>query len=99
MPASPPRDTQSARRSLRRNISLSLVPCSIDPIGRSVRTSLFRRMRSWRCLGMHEVAQFSTSSRKIAEAVQRATAGGAVSIVGGGDTIDFHTRYHEDLSH
>ena len=72
-------------------------PLTID---RYIETILQSKMIVWNGpLGMHEVAQFSTSSRKIAEAVQRATAGGAVPIVGGGDTIDFHTRYHEDLSH
>ena len=34
----------------------------------------------------------------IAEAIADATAHGAVSIVGGGDTLDFHERYNYPLS-
>jgi phosphoglycerate kinase len=44
-------------------------------------------------LGYYEANRFSHATKRIAEAIQRATKRGAVSIVGGGDTIDFHTRY------
>lgn len=44
-------------------------------------------------LGMYEVPQFSHASIAIAEAVRRATKDGAITIIGGGDTIDFHTKY------
>lgn len=44
-------------------------------------------------LGMYELNHFSHGTKRIAEAVRDATAKGAVSIVGGGDTIDFHMKY------
>lgn len=44
-------------------------------------------------LGMHEIENFSRATKRIAEAVAAATKRGAVTILGGGDTIDFHTRY------
>jgi len=48
-------------------------------------------------LGYHEVNRFSHATKRIAEAVAEATKGGATSIVGGGDTIDFHRRYDYPL--
>ncbi|MBI3331829.1 phosphoglycerate kinase, partial [Candidatus Peregrinibacteria bacterium] len=48
-------------------------------------------------LGFYEVEQFSGATKKLAEAVAAATKRGAVTIVGGGDTIDFHTRYGYSL--
>ncbi|OGJ56637.1 phosphoglycerate kinase [Candidatus Peribacteria bacterium RIFCSPHIGHO2_02_FULL_52_16] len=44
-------------------------------------------------LGFYEVNRFSHGTKRIAEAVAAATKRGAVTIVGGGDTIDFHRRY------
>lgn len=44
-------------------------------------------------LGLYEINRFSHATKRIAEAVRDATAKGALSIVGGGDTIDFHIRY------
>ena len=44
-------------------------------------------------LGMYEVEQFAEASKKIAEIVADACRNGATTIIGGGDTIDFHTRY------
>ncbi len=44
-------------------------------------------------LGFYEVNRFSHATKRIAEAVAAATKKGAISIIGGGDTIDFHTRY------
>ncbi len=49
-------------------------------------------------LGVYEYNRFSHASKRVAEAVLRATKAGAVSIIGGGDTIDFHLRYGYDLS-
>lgn len=49
-------------------------------------------------LGFYEVEQFAGASKTIAQAVQEATANGAVSIIGGGDTLDFHERYGVSLS-
>lgn len=49
-------------------------------------------------VGMHEDAQFAAGSIAVAEAIADATAHGAVSVVGGGDSIAFHHRYHLDLS-
>ncbi len=44
-------------------------------------------------LGLYESEPFATSSKRIAEAVSHSTARGAFSVIGGGDTIDFHTKY------
>lgn len=44
-------------------------------------------------LGLYETEQFSHATRAVAEALAAATKNGTISIVGGGDTIDFHTRY------
>lgn len=48
-------------------------------------------------LGVYEFNRFSHASKRIAEAVAAATKKGAVSIIGGGDTIDFHIRYKYPL--
>ncbi len=48
-------------------------------------------------LGVYEFNRFSHASKRIAEAVARATKKGAISIIGGGDTIDFHLRYKYSL--
>jgi len=44
-------------------------------------------------LGLYEYNRFSHATKRIAEAVAECTKAGATTIVGGGDTIDFHTRY------
>lgn len=44
-------------------------------------------------LGMYELNRFSHGTKRIAEAIKEATAKGAISIMGGGDTIDFHIKY------
>lgn len=50
-------------------------------------------------VGLYEVAAFSRGTRRLAEAIARATRErGVVSIVGGGDTLDFHKRYGLGLS-
>jgi 3-phosphoglycerate kinase len=50
-------------------------------------------------LGMYEINRFSHASKRIAEAIAQATKErGVVSIIGGGDTIDFHVRYGYPLS-
>ena len=46
-------------------------------------------------LGMHEVEQFSRSTKQVAEALARATKRGALTVVGGGDTLGFHDLYSE----
>ncbi|KKW38421.1 phosphoglycerate kinase [Candidatus Peribacteria bacterium RIFOXYC1_FULL_54_13] len=49
-------------------------------------------------LGMHELNRFSHATKRIAEAIARATKKNkAVSIIGGGDTLDFHERYGYSL--
>ncbi len=48
-------------------------------------------------LGFYEVNRFSHATKRIAEALQRATQRGATTIIGGGDTIDFHVRYQYPL--
>ncbi len=49
-------------------------------------------------LGMYEKKEFAAASIAIAAALRAAAARGATVIVGGGDTIDFHTRYGLDMS-
>lgn len=49
-------------------------------------------------LGVYELESFSKATKALAEAVSEATKHGAVSILGGGDTIDFHLRYGYPLS-
>lgn len=49
-------------------------------------------------IGLYELNHFSHGTKRVAEALAAATKRGAVTIVGGGDTIDFHTRYGFDLS-
>lgn len=49
-------------------------------------------------VGMHEHECFSHGTRAIAEAILRATENGAISVIGGGDTLDFHERYGVDMS-
>jgi phosphoglycerate kinase len=44
-------------------------------------------------LGLYEEERFSEASKHIAEAMRQATERGCITIVGGGDTIDFHVRY------
>lgn len=48
-------------------------------------------------LGFYELTPFSNGSKRLAEAIKSATEGGAISIIGGGDTIDVHKRYNLDL--
>jgi len=43
-------------------------------------------------LGMYEANSFGGASMRIAKALQEAAARGAVVVIGGGDTIDFHVR-------
>ena len=45
-------------------------------------------------LGLYEMNRFSHATKRIAEGIRDATAKGATSIVGGGDTIDFHVKYN-----
>ena len=44
-------------------------------------------------VGMYELNRFSHGTKRLAEAVAAATKKGTVTIVGGGDTLDFHKRY------
>ena len=44
-------------------------------------------------LGLYELNSFSHATKRIAEAVKAATKKGAISLVGGGDTLDFHAKY------
>lgn len=45
-------------------------------------------------VGYFEVDAFSNGSKEIAKAISDATKKGAMSVIGGGDTIDVHSRYH-----
>lgn len=49
-------------------------------------------------LGVYEYNRFSHATKRVAEAIALATKNGAVSLVGGGDTIDFHLKYKYSLS-
>lgn len=49
-------------------------------------------------LGRSEINRFSHATKRIAECLMTATQAGAATIVGGGDTIDFHTQYGYPLS-
>lgn len=44
-------------------------------------------------LGLYEYNRFSHATKRIAEAVTGASKKGAFTVIGGGDTLDFHTRY------
>lgn len=44
-------------------------------------------------MGMYEEEKFSGGTMAIAQAVRAATQRGAVTIIGGGDTLDFHEKY------
>ena len=48
-------------------------------------------------MGLYEVERFAGSSMKIADAVREASQRGAITIIGGGDTIDFHRRYGKSM--
>ncbi|MDD3897200.1 MAG: phosphoglycerate kinase [Candidatus Peribacteraceae bacterium] len=48
-------------------------------------------------LGLYELNRFSHASKRVAEAVAAAAKRGATTIIGGGDTIDFHTRYNYSM--
>lgn len=48
-------------------------------------------------LGLYEYNRFSHATKRLAEAIAEATKKGAVSIIGGGDTLDFHVRYKYPL--
>lgn len=48
-------------------------------------------------LGLYEINRFSHATKRIAEAIAVATKRGAISIIGGGDTLDFHVRYNYPL--
>lgn len=49
-------------------------------------------------LGFYEINRFSHATKRIAEALADAKKKGATVIIGGGDTIDFHTRYKYPLT-
>ncbi len=49
-------------------------------------------------LGVYEYNRFSHATKRIAEAIAKATKAGAISLIGGGDTIDFHLKYKYPLS-
>ncbi len=48
-------------------------------------------------MGMYEVERFAGGTKRLAEALRQATKRGATTIIGGGDTLDFHVRYGEPL--
>jgi len=48
-------------------------------------------------MGMYEKEAFASGTKAIREAIRKATAAGAISVVGGGDTLDFHERYGYSL--
>ncbi|MDA0376681.1 MAG: phosphoglycerate kinase [bacterium] len=48
-------------------------------------------------MGMYEEENFAGGTKALAEAVRTATENGAISIIGGGDTLDFHEKYGYSL--
>jgi phosphoglycerate kinase len=48
-------------------------------------------------LGLYEFNRFSHASKRIAEAVVDATKKGSHSVIGGGDTLDFHSKYEKPM--
>jgi phosphoglycerate kinase len=44
-------------------------------------------------MGLYEFNRFSHGTKRIAEAVSESTGRGTFTLLGGGDTLDFHTRY------
>lgn len=48
-------------------------------------------------MGMYENESFAGGTKAIADAVVQATEDGAVSIIGGGDTLDFHEKFGYSL--
>ena len=48
-------------------------------------------------MGLYEFNRFSHGTKRIAEAIAEATRKGAYSMIGGGDTLDFHARYDYPL--
>jgi phosphoglycerate kinase len=48
-------------------------------------------------LGMYEYNRFSHATKRIAESVCETSKKGAFTIIGGGDTLDFHSRYDYPL--
>jgi 3-phosphoglycerate kinase len=44
-------------------------------------------------LGLYEYNRFSHGTKRLAEAIKKATKKGTYSLIGGGDTLDFHMRY------
>ncbi len=48
-------------------------------------------------LGVYEYNRFSHGTKRLAEAIVKASKRGAISIVGGGDTVDFHLKYKYSL--
>jgi 3-phosphoglycerate kinase len=49
-------------------------------------------------VGVYEYKSFSTATKRLAEAISQATKRGAITLVGGGDTVDFHLKYKVPLS-
>ncbi|MBM3227701.1 phosphoglycerate kinase [Candidatus Peribacteria bacterium] len=49
-------------------------------------------------LGLYETERFSRATKRIAQSISQACSNGATAVLGGGDTIDFHTRYGLPLS-
>lgn len=49
-------------------------------------------------LGVYEYNRFSHATKRIAEAIAAATSRGATTLIGGGDTVDFHLKYGYSLS-
>ena len=45
-------------------------------------------------MGVFEVGAFAEGTKFIAEAVAKATAGGAYSLIGGGDSVAAINKYH-----
>ena len=67
-------------------------------VSRYIETIMQSKLIVWNGpVGVYEYNRFSHATKRLAEAVAAATKKGAVSIIGGGDTIDFHLKYKYPL--
>lgn len=97
--ASSPEDTAHAR-----NVEIDAVGSgSMFDIGEDTakeyaKQILASKMIIWNGpVGLSEVEAFSHGTHVLCDAIRQATKNGAVTIIGGGDTIDFHNRYQLSL--
>ncbi len=93
--------SQASETAEKKNVSAEGIPpdMSIFDVGSATidhYISVIERSRMivWNGpMGLYEMENFAEGTKRIADAVAVATKKGTVTIVGGGDTIDFHARH------